>query len=76
MSKYEIELEYEIKDCRDCPFKTERRFLDHFQINEFQMSGATSMERYEYHCGINNKRLEFAMRPENNDCPLVFIQVK
>jgi len=70
VSKYEIELEYDIQDCRDCPFVTERKYFDNPVMQEYQMSAVVGIERIERHCGINQQKLEYAIRPTDINCPL------
>lgn len=70
MSKYIVELDFDVSNCLDCPFVRQVRLFDSVPCNNNQLTRVTGVEREEFHCGINHKRLDYVESATMGDCPL------
>jgi len=68
--KYLVKLEYEINDCRDCPFTRTYRIMEHVNHDEFKLSQITGIEQQIVECGIKNETIKNFIKPFSKDCPL------
>lgn len=61
---------YEIKDCVDCPFKTEKQHSEYITADDWSLSYTSEIIRQKSICNISGDVIKEAIEFGSTQCPV------